>query len=229
MPNLLGRLNELKIQDKTTLWIPHLINPQIAYTKNHRHHEHLRTLKSKEYQIIGYAGSINKSTALNYFLDAAVELIDQNIAFVILGDGPLLNQFKKDYASRNIIFLSKVPQNEVVSFLKDCDILFDGYTKSKVYRFGNSRNKYVEYCLASRPILVSYSGFKLFIENENCGIVVEPESVKSICDGINSLLNLSNNELDQMGKNAFIFANKFMNVDQNVLKLTKAINVLKNN
>lgn len=60
-------------------------------------------------------------------------------------------------------------------------------------------------------------------------MVVEPESVKSICDGIDSLLNLSDNELDQMGKNAFVFANKFMKVDQNVLKLTKAINVFKNN
>ena len=130
---------------------------------------------------------------------------DANYAFVVLGDGPVLQDIKSLSESQNLYFFAKIPQNEVLAFLKDSDILYDGYLKSDLYKFGNSRNKYVEYCLASKPIVVSYSGFPLFVETEDCGIVVEPKSAKALVNGLQLLVNKGEIEMNRLGENATKF------------------------
>ena len=82
-------------------------------------------------------------------------------------DGPEREYLKTLAKTKNIFFLDKVSQNEVVEILEQCDFLCDGYLKSELYTFGSSRNKYVEYCLAGRPMLNSYEGFPLFVQEYN--------------------------------------------------------------
>ncbi len=225
MPNLTEHVESVLGRSKSVTWIPHLVNPNMNYKENHRYHESLDKFKEEGWKIVGYAGSVNMSSCLDVFIEAANQLQPQKIKFVILGEGPLLTESKKLASSEHIHFFNKINQNEVVAFLKDCDILFDGYLKSELYKYGNSRNKYVEYCLAAKPILLAYAGFPLFVETHNCGVVVEPESANTIIEGIQLLVNKDSNELNTMGNNALKFAHEHLQVEEQTKKLIREIAV----
>ncbi len=227
MPNLDEHVRCSLGYTKKTLWIPHLINTTISYKTTHRYQNELSEIKKNGGKIIGYTGSINRSSALTYFLDAAKELsnIKDNIHVVLLGAGPSLVEFKEKYKEiRSIHFFTKIPQDEVLAFCQDCDVLYDGYLKSELYKYGNSRNKYVEYCLAKRPILLAYEGFKHFVEEYKCGLVVAPESHLAIVEGIRTVLNKEPNILAKMGENALIFAQQTLSTNWHVDRLIKEIN-----
>ena len=225
MPNLATHVQATISEKKNVIWIPHLVNPTLHYVDSHSHQKELTKFNQKFEKVICYAGSINRSSSIELLLQAAGDKAMQKIGFVLLGDGPLLEEFKQKYKASNICFFGKIPQEEVVSFLKDCHILYDGYLKSDIYKFGNSRNKYVEYCLAAKPVLIGYDGYPLFFEEEQCGLVVQPESVQAIITGIQLLVNKDQNELVRMGENAHRFATNYLNVSVQTEKLLNAITV----
>jgi glycosyltransferase involved in cell wall biosynthesis len=172
---------------------------------------------------VGFAGSINRSSALNFFLDAAARFNAKNVHFLVLGDGALKSEYKKKYNCETIHFFDPLPQQEVVSFLKDCDILYDGYMKGDIYKYGSSRNKYIEYVSAAKPILVSYSGFPLFVAEYKCGVVVEPESAVAIDAGLSQLLE-NRESWDSMGQNAIQFSSEVFQLEPQVDNLLAFIN-----
>ena len=133
-------------------------------------------------------------------------------------------KLKAKYLSANVSFFNKIAQNQVVVFLKECDFLYDGYLKSEIYKFGNSRNKYVEYCLATRPLIVSYEGFDFFVEQYKCGIIVKPESVDDLLKGVELLVQKDTQVLKEMGENAFNFAEENLQISSQVNKLLIALN-----
>ena len=216
MPNLSEHVEKRLGFAKPVLWLPHLLNPNVVYAPKHSFHAALTKLKKNAKNIlIGFAGSINRSSALNFFLDAAAQFDTKNVHFLILGEGALKSQYKDKYSSETIHFYDQLPQQEVVAFLKDCDILYDGYMKGDIYRFGSSRNKYIEYASAAKPILVSYSGFPLFVEEYKCGVVVEPESVAAIDTGLKQLLE-NKESWDMMGQNAIRFSKDMLQLESQV-------------
>jgi hypothetical protein len=225
MPNLKEHVANVLNEKKSVIWMPHLINTGVIYSDTHIYSNEIKGIRAKGYShIIGYAGSINRSSAIELLLQSADKLKEKNVAIVLLGNGPLLAQLKDIYISDNVSFFNKIAQNQVVAFLKECDFLYDGYLKSEIYKFGNSRNKYVEYCLATRPVIVSYEGFDFFIEQYNCGLVVKPESVDDLVKGVDLLVQKDTQVLKEMGKNAFNFAEENLQISSQVNKLLSALN-----
>jgi glycosyltransferase involved in cell wall biosynthesis len=225
MPNLKEHVATVLNEQKSVIWMPHLINPSVIHADAHIYSNEIKGIRAKGYShIIGYAGSINRSSSIELLLQGAAKLKEKNIAIVLLGNGPLLAELKEKYTLANVIFFNKTPQNQVVAFLKDCDFLYDGYLKSEVYKFGNSRNKYVEYCLAAKPLLVSYEGFDFFIEQYKCGVVVKPESVNDLVKGVEWLVQKDAQVLKEMGENAFNFAEDNLQICNQVNKLLSALN-----
>jgi len=162
---------------------------------------------------------------LEYILDLFHKNKDLHTKYnlILLGDGAEKAKYYSKYKSDSIHFFDRLPQDEVVSFLKDCDILYDGYRRSDLYDFGNSRNKYVEYCQASKPILLSYSGAELFVSTYNCGVVVEAESSEAILEGLNKIEDLNLDSLEQLGQNAYNFASEELQVNYQVEKILNAL------
>jgi hypothetical protein len=225
MPNLKEHVVNILNEQKSVIWMPHLINKNLVYTDTHLYANEIKEIRAKEYShIVGYAGSINRSSSIELLLKSAAKLKEKNIAIVLLGDGPLLEELKEKYTMANVSFFNKTPQNQVVAFLKECDFLYDGYLKSEIYKFGNSRNKYVEYCLATRPMIVSYEGFDFFVELYNCGIVVTPESVDDLVKGVELLVQKDTQVLNQMGENSFNFAEENLQMSSQVNKLLSVLN-----
>jgi glycosyltransferase involved in cell wall biosynthesis len=226
MPNLISHVKNTVSISKKIIWIPHLINHQVSYKPDNSYKSFFDELRNEfKDKITCYAGSINKSSGLKYIIEAFNQKKLSNHALILLGDGPEREYLKTLAKTKNIFFLDKVSQNEVVGILKQCDFLYDGYLKSELYTFGTSRNKYVEYCLAGRPMLISYEGYPLFVQEYNCGKVVKPESKEAIIEGLQELSTLNFKSRENLGKNALKFAKQNLNVKEKVNQILECIKV----
>ena len=154
--------------------------------------------------IVGYTGTIGIANALNYFLEAAKQLQDNNdILFVIVGDGKekqnLLNKYNK---LKNVLFIEPIPKQQVQSMLKLFDVCYIGLKKENLFKYGVSPNKLFDYMYSGKPILYAIeSGKSDIVKIANCGLSIEAENSKAILDGVLKLYNMEKSERDKLGQN----------------------------
>ena len=153
-------------------------------------------LSHKSFKII-YAGSIGISNALDTFLNCAQLMKDnKNIKFIVVGDGDLKKNYQRIYGDlRNLIFVPKVPKEKVQSVLSYADVLYLCVHKSKVWEYGQSLNKLVDYMYAGKPIIASFSGFHSMINEAKCGSFISSNDVEKLADEVLSYSKLPKKEL----------------------------------
>ncbi len=151
--------------------------------------------------IIGYAGSIGKSNALETIIECALELEEKtNIHFVFLGAGDQLEELKKRVnGASNITFLPKVQKRQVQAVIQHFDILYDSVKNISLYKYGLSRNKWIDYMYAGKPIIASYSGYPSMINESGCGSFVPAEDKNELKNTILCYSRLSKAELSEIG------------------------------
>ena len=156
----------------------------------------------KNKTLIGYAGSMGITNALEPFIGAIKLLQDHvEIHFMLVGGGDLRPAFEKELSGySNVIFLPKITQGEVQYFLEKCDILYLSTKNSRVWKYGQSMNKVVEYMLSGKPLLASYTGFPSMINEAGCGKIIPVSSAEAIRDAILELIAMGKDELEQMGE-----------------------------
>lgn len=152
--------------------------------------------------LVGYAGSIGNANMIQNIIDTAIntQVKYKNIYYLILGDGPLRNSFEKNNTSPNVIFLGKTTKNKVPSFLRLCHVLINPWANKKIYEFGVSPNKWIDYMYSAKPIIVSYSGYKSLINDAGCGEFVEAENIKALSNKILEYSRMPKKELDHIGQ-----------------------------
>jgi glycosyltransferase involved in cell wall biosynthesis len=160
----------------------------------------------KDKTIVGYSGSMGITNGLDGFIESIKLLQDNpNIYFMIVGSGDLKKSFENKLIDcKNVTFLSRIEQNQVKYFLQKCDILYLSTVKdSKVWQYGQSMNKIVEYMLAAKPILISYpdTGFQSMVNEANCGKFVEAFSPIDIKNAILDMVNMDPKDREKLGKN----------------------------
>ena len=169
----------------------------------------------KDKIIIGYAGSMGISNALEPFINTIqqVEKTIPNLYFVLIGSGDLRESFQEQLkSSENVKFLPRIPQNQVQNFLSNCDAVFLSTTNSKLWNYGQSLNKVIEYMTAGKPILALYYGYQSMINEAKCGFFITPESDQSAETAIEATLveisNMSKNELREIGQRGKMWITK---------------------
>lgn len=166
----------------------------------------------KDKVIVGYAGSMGITNALEPFIEAIKLLNDsENIHFMLVGSGDLKSSFEEELKDcKNVTFLPRIGQNEVKYFLQKCDILYLSTKDSKVWEYGQSMNKVVEYMLASKPVIASYAGYPSMINEANCGYFVNTLKINDLKEKILSIVNLDENERKKVGENGkkWIYENR---------------------
>jgi glycosyltransferase involved in cell wall biosynthesis len=154
--------------------------------------------------IVGYAGTLGKANALNELFEAAVDLEKTNpeIEFVFIGDGPMKADYQQRYQSvSNVKFLASVKKNELQPYLKQMDLVVNTWLDKPIYRFGISPNKWMDYMLAAKPILVAFNGYRCIIEEAGCGKFVAAENKDAIRNGILEFAAMSPEQRKVMGEN----------------------------
>jgi len=168
-----------------------------------QHQETIERLKQEGKFLVCYAGSHGISNALDYFVESAVYLKGLPIALVLVGKGPEKEKLQK-YAIENnlndVIFLPPVPKNSIPELLSKMDILYIGWRRSPLYRFGISPNKIFDYMMAGKPIIHAISAGNDLVAESGCGISIPPEDPVAIAEAIKKLIDMSPLEREEMGR-----------------------------
>ena len=153
--------------------------------------------------VIGYAGSIGITNGLDSFIECAKRMSNDNrIIFALLGDGDSkANYIKETNGLENIIFIPKVKREEVASFLALCNILYFSSLKSKIWEYGWSPNKLIDYMMAEKPVLASYSGYQSMINEASSGFFIPAQNTDAIKSKLEEILLINSSDLALMGKN----------------------------
>lgn len=152
--------------------------------------------------IVAHAGTIGITNALDTLLDCAESMSNEhNIHFLIVGEGDLRAQYQKKYAHlSNLTFAPRVPKSMVQSVLSQCDLLYFSVHESTVWKYGQSLNKVIDYMLAGKPILASYTGFPSMINEAECGTFVPAHDIPALHDEILRYAAMEPRERDEVGR-----------------------------
>lgn len=164
--------------------------------------------------IIGYTGTFALANALESFVEAAVLLKgNENLHFVLVGDGYLKEKLKSMAAgSGNITYVPKIRKDQVQAMIRLFSVCFVGRHDSPLFAHGVSANKYFDYMLAGKPVLDANNHYKDPVELSGCGILVKPDSVAALVDGVKCFLAMSAEEREEMGKKGREYVKKYHSI-----------------
>lgn len=150
---------------------------------------------------IVHAGTIGITNALETLFETAKLLEDDDrFQFIIVGDGALREAYIEKYSYlKNVTFAPKVSKNQVQSVLSECDIVYFSTFPSKVWRYGQSLNKVIDYMLSGKPVVASYSGYPSMINEAQCGQFVPASNPQALADTFIKYAAMSEAERLEMG------------------------------
>lgn len=106
-----------------------------------------------------YTGSIRKVNNLGLLLDAAKDVKNPRVKFLIWGDGdelPALRQRTENEHIDNVVFKGKVEKKYVPCIVSQANLNVAHNTPSPLFRFGISFNKIFDYLAAGKPVLSDF-------------------------------------------------------------------------
>lgn len=151
--------------------------------------------------IIGYAGSMGISNALDCFVDV-IELMAEykDIYFILVGDGDLKPLYMERLSKlKNVTLGPKLKQSEVPYFLSKCDLLYLSTKDSKVWKYGQSMNKVIDYMMSGKPVVASYSGYQSMLNEANSGIFIKTNDTSLIIEAFLHFKNMNPTERSDYG------------------------------
>ena len=148
-----------------------------------------------------YAGSIGTANALDVLFAAArICASCSSIEFVVVGDGSDLKHAYMELTQdlENVRFAEGSPKSGAGE-LNEADVVYFSTFPSAVWNYGQSLNKIVDYMLAGKPIIGSYSGFYSMINEAKCGYLVEVNNSEALADIFFQILQMPSEDRPEMG------------------------------
>lgn len=159
--------------------------------------------------IVTYTGTMGDANALEYIVSAAKVLQSEqlvNVHFLLVGDGYLKEQLiEQARGINNITFAPAIKKEQVQHVLGLSNILVASVRNEKIYRYGISLNKFIDYMYAKKPVICMFSGYPSMINEANSGEFTPAEDVQSFVDAIKKYQKMSAAELNELGGNGHRF------------------------
>lgn len=155
---------------------------------------------------IAYIGTMGYNYDINLAIDAIklanVLKSSKKIKFVAMGDGPLLNEYKKYAEESNIYFefTGDLPYEIMVGKLCSCDAVINCIRPRAA---ASITNKVGDYALSGLPVINTQENieYRKLVEQKQCGINCECGNVEEVADAIVKLIELPELRM-KMGKSA---------------------------
>ena len=161
---------------------------------------------------IAFTGNIGKAQGLDILPKVAYHLKQENIKFVIVGDGRYQKELNKLIDKLEVrdkfIMIKRLPANKIPIVLSAVDAGFISFSNQVLWSM-TIPAKLQSYMACGKVIIASASGeTKRIIEEANCGICCEIGNDKELADEIKLLLNKNQEEFS---KNSKLYCDKFFN------------------
>jgi glycosyltransferase involved in cell wall biosynthesis len=207
MPNLQEHVRHIGFSNKPVFCSPLGFDPENYTERDLSINNPFVNINSGDKVLIGYAGSMGLTNGLEIFIKTIKSMNScSNIHFLIVGSGDLKEKYQAELAHyENVTFLPRIEQKKVKYFLDSCDILYLSTQNSKVWRYGQSMNKVVEYMLAAKPIIATYNGYPSMINEADCGIFVKSSSPSELKSVFLEYASFSKTDLQKIGEKGRIW------------------------
>lgn len=168
-------------------------------------------LNNKQTFKIIYTGSIRYIYNIKKIIDVASKINNKNIVFIIYGDGPFLEEYKKyciDNNIYNIKFKGFVDNKYIPYILSQADVCLLHGESTDIMKYGMSTNKSFMYLAAGKPIISTYPNKYDFID-KNCGITIKTNSNDEYIEAINNLYSLDKKTYKNYCNNSLEYSKNF--------------------
>lgn len=153
----------------------------------------VKKLQAQGNDVIGYAGGLSVSNAMDDLVAAMAELRDQPIHAVVIGDGKDRADLEARAAALGldtVHFTGSIPKAAVHQTLAAMDGLYIGSEKSKLYRYGFSANKIFDYMLTGVPIIDALDSEHTPLRYADCSITARAKDPVDIARAIRGVVDL---------------------------------------
>lgn len=167
------------------------------------HQEAIGCARLRSRFLVGYAGAHGVANAMDTVVDGAAMLRTEGVEFVLVGQGPekeRLRRRAKETGADNILFLPPVPKEAIGAFLRRMDVLYVGFRRTPIFRFGISPNKLMDYMMAAKPVILSVEAGNDVVAESGCGWTISPESAEALVEAVRGAMRLNEEERRQMGE-----------------------------
>ena len=194
-----------KYNEQDILLLPNGVN------KNYINKEILENT-SKQINIT-YLGGIEKVHGLEFMVDLAAKITDDNIRFNIYGAGKE-KQFLKNKSietgNNNIIWHDPVSKDKVPEILAQATLLFVS-TSNVLY---GSENKLYDYMASGKPIILAIRGsHNNPISEIGCGISLDRDNIVNSASQLVAFIDKEYNNFNNLGKKGQIYIIENRTVD----------------
>lgn len=144
--------------------------------------------------VVGYAGAIGPSNALEASVPEAARLLKErgrdDVVFLIAGDGrslPLITEMKEREGLENLILAGSMPKRDVPRVTRTADALMTLFAEVPIL-YTNSPNKFFDGLATGRPMIVNSPGWtRQLVEEHDVGVYVSPGDGAALADAIEHL------------------------------------------
>lgn len=163
-------------------------------------------LHEKKIFLIGYTGAHGIANALDILIEAAAKCKEEQLSvrFILVGQGQEKENLKilvRNKELDNVLFLDSIPKTQINNFLNNMDCLYIGLQKQKLFKYGISPNKIMDYMLSGKPIISCVTAGNDLVQEADCGISVPGEDVDGVVNAVKIIMSFSKMKRQELGNN----------------------------
>lgn len=156
---------------------------------------------------IAFTGNIGTAQGLDVLPKAAKLLKDDNVKFVIVGNGRYQPEFERQIDQLGVrdkfVMISRVPAERVPEILRSVDAGFISFNKTPLWE-NTIPAKLQSYMACGKAIIASASGeTERVIKDACCGVCCEIANAEALSDGIRRLMQMNSSELGMKARKYF--------------------------
>ena len=149
---------------------------------------------------LGYAGTLGTSYDLPLVFKAIKKLNNSNLRFIVMGDGPLANDFKKQAKHLNVTFTGRMSYSQMCGAISACDMVVNPIVGKSV---SSIINKHADYAASGLPVINTQESpeYRNLVEDYNMGFNCKNGNTEEIAEKIKTLIE-DKSLRHEMGRNA---------------------------
>ncbi len=150
--------------------------------------------------VLGYAGTLGTSYDLPAVFDAMRKLNRPELRTIIVGDGPLMQEFRKQSEGLNVTFTGRLPYEKMCGILKSCDMVVNPIVGTSA---ATIINKHGDYAASGKPVLNTQNSeeYRKLVEEYRMGFNCRNGDAADLAEKLDRLMNDSGLR-QEMGRNA---------------------------